>query len=251
VEACVNAHEKARLSIVGEDYAAAQQAVNACAASSCPLALRSDCAAWQSDLERVLPTLLVVIERGASGQPATLVLDGQRIALSEPSVPIQTVPGRHELVIELPPFAPVRQEVTLAKEEKNHLVRVRFAADSPPPPPSPPHIQTSRPLPWSTVALSGAAVAAFATSTALLASALSKRADARALCAPVCDESERSEIQSRLLLSDLSAGAGLIFAGLAVYTYWKRPVVSEQVALARPLVAFEPHALSLGLTGAF
>ncbi|HEY4158603.1 MAG TPA: hypothetical protein VGM29_10920 [Polyangiaceae bacterium] len=255
VQGCVSAHEKARLSSLQEDWAAMREAVSACTSETCPLAIRSDCATWRDDLERVLPTLLVVVERGATGSPVTLELDGQAIELAEPSAPMQTLPGKHRLRFLSPPFAPIEQELSLAKGEKDHVVRVRFGAlqgaAAPSTAPAAVSTRSSRPVPWSTIALSGGALAAFATSTALLVSALSKRAEARASCAPVCDTSVRSGIQSRLLLSDLSGGAGLVFAGLAVYTYLERPIVRERVMLAVPGVAFDEHALRLLVQGDF
>jgi hypothetical protein len=184
----------------------------------------------------------------------TLELDGQAIELAEPSAPIQTLPGKHRLRFLSPPLAPIEQELSLAKGEKDHVVRVRFGAPqgaAPSTAPAAVPTRSSRPVPWSTIVLSGGALAAFATSTALLVSALSKRAEARASCAPVCDTSVRSAIQSRLLLSDLSGGAGLVFAGLAVYTYLERPIVRERVLLAVPGVAFDEHALRLLVQGDF
>ena len=160
--------------------------------------------------------------------------------LKDPPRPIESLPGAHRLRFQLPGQQPVEIGFSLEKGEKNHLVRLRLpaskASGAPAPAASP---IPKRPVPASTYWLSAAAVVAFASSTAFLVSGLNEHADAREICAPTCDDDIRQSIQARLLLADISAGAGLVLGGLAVYTYLQRPMRDDQSSRLRSCVESE------------
>jgi hypothetical protein len=256
VEHCILEHERARLLRVSERWFEARARMLACAREACPLVIRSDCRNWLDEVARIVPTFVVLVERDDAGeQPVRLELDGQRITLSEPAQAIEATPGRHRLRIELDPYPLVEREIVLQKGEKNHLVRVRFARPSPPaavvPISPPPPLRHTRPIQPATYWLSGAALGAFIGSGALLASALSSRSEARSTCAPACDSDRRKSIETRLLLADVSAGVGLVFGGLAVYTFARRPVVYERTAALAVSVALGRNRSELSLNGRF
>jgi hypothetical protein len=233
VERCVSEHERAHMLRIDEHWLEARAAMAVCAAETCPLAIRSDCRAWLDELAQALPTLLVVVERDDGGGPPVRVeLDGHDAEALDPSHPIEVIPGPHHMRFLLEPYPPVETDVVAAKGEKNRLVTVRFAREPPPPPPllvlAPPaaHHAPTRPIPVASYAFAGGALVAFATSTALLVSALSMRSEARSTCAPVCGSNIRRSIDTRLLLSDISGAVGVTLAGLTVYTFVSRPTVS-------------------------
>jgi hypothetical protein len=236
VERCVAQHEQARILRLEEQWVRARDAMSACASSGCPLALRSDCQAWLDDVARLMPSLLIVVERDDGGRtPVSFELDGQIVALTEPSHQIEVLPGRHRLRFRLPPHADVEREVILQKGEKNHLVQVRFVTErqvriEPSPRPA---YTNSRPIPVATYLLAGGALAAFSISGALLVSALSAKDDAD-VCSPLCDDGTRQRIDLRLLLADVSGGVGLVLAGAATYTFANRPVVQDRASLPAP-----------------
>jgi hypothetical protein len=255
VARCVSAHETAHLSMLGDRWKAARDALALCTDPVCPLAIRGDCLNWRDDLSKLLPTLLVVVERDrASSAPATFELDGQPIELKDENPPIQTEPGAHHLRFTLSPYSPIEQEVTLSKGEQNHLVQVRFSepeGTAPEPPRPRPMPLSSRPITWQTITLGGAALAAFATSTTLLVSALTKRSQALDTCAPGCPSSLRKAVESRLLFADITGSAGAILGGFAVYSYVKRPAIRERGLLALPNVALDRHDLQFVFEGNF
>jgi hypothetical protein len=259
VEPCVSAHQNARLLELEERWLPAREAMTRCAASTCPIAIRSDCAAWLSRLAQTLPTLLVIVERDDDGrQPVHLELDGQSFELSEQPGPIETVPGPHRLRFTLPPHPPVDVALVLEKGEKNRVVRVRFAAPvvrspvrSPEPSARARSFVAQRPVPGITYWLGGSALASLLASGGLLGSALVSRADARENCAPGCPGEERESIQARLLAADVLAGAAVVLGGLAVYTYVRRPV-EVKVWASQPLrLGLSPSASGLQLDGRF
>lgn len=249
VARCVGDHESARLQRVREQWLAARDAMTRCSAESCPLSIRTDCRAWLEELSRLLPTVLIVIERDDDGtEPVELELDGQPLKLPEPLGPIELLPGSHRLRARLAAHAPVDRDITLQLGVKNQVVRVRFTA--PPvtratqtrdpsmrratPAPGP---RSSRPTPTVSYWLGGGALAALATSGALLGSALLSLDNARETCAPGCSSSVRKSIDARLLAADVSGGIGLLLAGLTLYSYFERPRVLSPSGVRAPQLA--------------
>lgn len=239
VQRCVEAHDNARVLMLEEKWLEARDGMNRCQEPACPLAVRSDCAAWLDEVTRILPTLLVVVERDDDGQArVALDIDGKSIELPNPPTPIELLPGTHLVRVTLPPYPPVERVVVLGKGEKNHLVRVRFAREPEPAPAAPPSShgndrEPSRPVQPLTYVLAGGAVAAFATSGILLASALTSRDEALDRCAPICTEEERDSIDARLLAADIVGAAGIVLGGFAVYTFVTRPTVAPQAFTPR------------------
>ena len=259
VERCVTRHDNARQLRLNEQWFEARAAMNDCAADRCPLAIAADCRAWQEDLSRELPTLLVLVEPDG-GRPArpevSVELDDRRIELPDPPAPIELAPGPHHVRVTFPGKPAIFREFTLQRGEKNHLERFALAPSPPPGPraalnPPPPIARPTRPIPSTTYLFSAGALVAFGGSTALLASALRERNEARATCAPSCAPSIRRSIQTRLVLADVSAGVGISLAALAVYSFLRRPTVAAESWLSNSTVFAGPGALTFGWQGHF
>ena len=230
VERCVQAHDSGRVLMLEEKWLEAREALERCQDAGCPLAVRSDCSAWIEDVTRALPPLLLVVERDDDGTAKLgLTIDGRPIELPNPPVPIEVLPGKHVVRVELAPYPPVERVVELARGEKNHVVRVRFVREPAPitPPPPAPKPPPERPVPTLTYVLAGGAVAAFATSGILLASALTSKDEVSDRCAPICSDEERQSIDSRLLAADIVGAAGIVLGGFAAYTFFTRPTVER------------------------
>lgn len=234
IERCVLEHDRARMLRLDEQWMEARAAMSRCSLEGCPLAIRSDCRAWLEEVAQALPTLLIIVERDdGGGRPVLATIDGgPTFQLSDLAHPIEVLPGRHRLRFVLDPYAPIENEISVEKGEKNRLVKVRFIRG--PSPSSVPLLgasappvkrESSRPIPLSTYLLAGAALAAAATSTGLLVSALSMRGNARATCAPVCGSDVRQAVELRLRFADLSGGLGLLLGAFSAYTLVSRPVV--------------------------
>ena len=255
VEQCIAQHDSARQLRLSEEWQAARTKMVSCADEHCPLAIAADCRAWLDEVERLMPTLIVVVEAddlAALHSALHVELDGVRVELKDPPMPIELLPGAHQLRFELPDEQPAVVNFSLAKAEKNHIERVRF---TPRKAVRPPTLATSRvptrPVPASTYWLSSGALAAFATSGAFLVAGLNERADAREICAPTCDHDIRTSIQARLLVADIAGGAGLVLGGLAVYSYLRRPVVLTEARASGPTIGASREGLSLLWRGQF
>jgi hypothetical protein len=240
VASCAARHDEARLLRLNEQWLDARAAMIRCADASCPIAIGSDCSAWLEELAAVLPTLLVVIERDDAGtQPIRLEIDGTLRDAPVDTGPLEMLPGKHRLRFTLEAYPPVEHTLELEKGQKNRVVRVRFVrepapAPAPPPAPPPSEPERRRPVPLASYLAAAGAVAAFASSGILLASALSSRQAARETCAPECRDGERQAIDQRLLAADIVGAAGFVLGGVAVYTFVTRPVVPASGAGSAP-----------------
>lgn len=252
VDRCVADHERAATLRAAKRWAEAREVMTQCTSEACPLAIRADCSTWLDELVKLVPSLLVIVERDDATTPPRLEIDGRIVDLSDPPTPIELMPGKHRVQVTIAGYPPVEREIVLAEGEKNQVLRVRFARPQPKAsPPAPPAHHWSRPIPVSTYVFAGAAVAAFATSGSLLASALVSRSDARASCAPECPSDQVRSIRLRLVLSDVAGGAGLFLSGLVAYTFIHRPSVELVGWRATPTLSVGRTSSQILLTGAF
>jgi hypothetical protein len=239
VQQCVESHDDARVLMLEEKWLEAREKMKRCQDPACPIAVRSDCSAWLDEITRILPTLLVVVERDEDDQShIELDIDGRTVELPNPPQPIEVLPGTHLVRVRLAPHPPVERVVVLDKGEKNHVVRIRFAEErpaTPTPATAERATERTRPVPTLTYALAGGALAAFATSGILLASALTSREEALDRCAPVCSPDERESIDARLFAADLVGVAGIVLGGFAAYTFVTRPIVEKPTAIRTKL----------------
>ena len=251
VERCVSEHDSARQLLLQERWLDARTAMSHCAAEECPLAIATDCSAWLDELNRMLPTALLLLEREPNAPaPVRIDLDGRAFSLPDPSAPVELLPGPHRVRLSFSARPPIVRDFVLEKGEKNHIERLAIPALPTTAPPTPALVvqrSATRPIPLSTYALSAGAVASFAGSTAGLVAALRERSDARATCAPSCDPSVRKSIKTRLIVSDLSAALGLTLSALAVYTFAARPLVVS----TGPALAVTHDGLTLSWRGGF
>jgi hypothetical protein len=251
VEQCVAQHDSARQLRLNESWLNARAAMQDCADERCPMAIAADCRAWLEELARVLPTLLIVVEReddAQRGAPLRALLDGAPLEIPDPPAPIELLPGRHQLRVELGGSF-VERELMVQSSEKNHIEHIRFAAKARPV--AAPQPQFHRPIPVLTYALSAGAVVAFAGAGVLLESALQKRQEAELNCAPYCPTSVRDSIRARLVLADIAAGAGLLLTGLGLYTFVRRPVVASQARSGGPALVATPSGAAFFWQGQF
>jgi hypothetical protein len=254
VQHCVEAHDTARVLMLEEKWFEAREKMKRCQDPACPLAVRSDCGVWLDELARILPTLLIVVERDDDGRAhVELEIDGRAVELPNPPQPIEVLPGTHLVRVRLDPHPPVERVVVLGKGEKNHVVRIRFAEQPPPPPTATtaqPALERTRPISPLTYALAGGAVAAFATSGILLASALTSRNEALDRCAPVCSPEERESVDARLFAADVVGTVGIVLGGFAVYTFVTRPIVEQHTAIT-PRLDVSASSSKLSIEGRF
>lgn len=244
--ACFNAPvEGQKLRKAGKLQAARVQFLS-CAQKECPAEIVGDCAQWASEVERALPSI-VVAARDGSGRDlagARASIDGGVFApLSERAMKID--PGKHTLAVRTADGAESRRDLTIAEGEHDRSVVVTFGAsgaasqDTSSP-------EASRPVPplvWVFGAVGAVGILSFATFGALGVSARSS-----ANCDVGCSASDKSDVDTKLLVADVSLGVGLVSFGVAAALYLMRPNAASASAW---LQVAPTSARAIGLGGRF
>jgi hypothetical protein len=262
---CPGAAEKTqRLRSEGKLREAREQAV-LCARAQCPGVIRRDCEPWLSEIDAALPTIVVGAKDGGKdvidvkvsidGAQVATVLDGKAIAIN---------PGAHTLKYERDGSATVEEKVVIREGEKARQVTVVFpskiaAKDEPKKNLYDRGVDDKQAggsiVPGVIVGVIGAA--GIGSFFFFHLSAKSDIDDLRARCAPRCAESEVSDVNTKIIIADISLGAGVVALGIATYLIIARPSAPKNagqagvVAGIAPGIAPAPGGAIGGISGRF
>jgi hypothetical protein len=260
-------------------FRAAKDAFLVCSSRACPSAVSAQCTEWLSELERDTPSVMFRVSDRAGKEllEAQLTLDAEASAFSVSAKPMHLDPGTHTVKVALSDGRFSEEKFLLRKGERDRIVSIQIASapstaaksensvpETSVKKPSPAETTTTASgsgfvfptLGWvgaSVFVLGGAGALGFGLS------AKSAENEERAKgCAPYCDPSGRSAIETKLLLGNLSlvlAAAGL---GLAVVS---TVIVNAQTEGAKkggsatwqliPSLALMPKSATLGCSGSF
>jgi hypothetical protein len=252
VRACIEQRDRGQILRVDGEWLESRAALQECASERCPLFVRGDCRAWLSELGRLIPSLVVLVDAEQDDKERARVYVGGAggdEAVFRAETPIELEPGTYRVRVELPPFDAVEETITLGAGEQKRLLRVRFAGPPEvaaipvrvaPTPASPPRFE--RPIPAASYALAAAALVAASAGGAFFLSARSELDRARETCAPICSSDLRESVERRLLVADILGGGALLLGGAALYAYLERP----QVRVEAPRSDFSLESLSGG-----
>jgi hypothetical protein len=146
---CVAANESAQdLQRTGRLLDARVQLAT-CIATSCPAAVRQDCAQRLEEVTRIVPTVIFEAKDASGNDLGTVrvVMDGKRLVERLDGNAVQVDPGEHHFVFESDGFAPLEKLVVVRVAEKDRVVRVTLVP-RPVEPPQKPAV-TEPPLPVS------------------------------------------------------------------------------------------------------
>lgn len=230
--ACVAAADEGQVLRDEGKFRLAREAFTRCARTSCPKLVSADCSQWLTDVEGRAPTV-VVSAKDPSGNALTRVrvtVDGEPLLERLDGKPLLMDSGEHVFRYEAAGFEATEQRITIAAADRERVLAVEFRASVPPiadarkargaaAPDS-----GGRSVPVATWIFGGTALAAFASATYFGVSGVSQRSEALGSggCAPNCPASEKTSIQTKFLVADISLGIGLVSAGLATY-FFLRP----------------------------
>jgi hypothetical protein len=239
-----------------------------CSDAACPSALQADCAGWLAEVHQSIPSVELLLEAppGEPQKPKVLV-DGQPLDSARLGEPFELNPGAHVVRFELEGYPAQEQTLVIRQGEKRRVVRVQFQAQAPATPPpsqpvpaSPPPVVTrgesvsARPIPVVTYVFAGVAVVAAGTGAYLGLDAISTHGDREDSCAPNCPDSDVDELKTQLLLADIAGGIAIVSAGVALYSFLTRPVVTieQPPSTAGGLrILAGPSGVGVGFSGAF
>ena len=244
----MTAHADAQLLRMHGSLVDARGKLLVCAQTECPKPVANDCAAWLSEVEDSLSSVVFAVsdEEGhdltdvrirANGKPLADHADGRALTID---------PGSYALRFESAGYLPVEQTISIRQSEKNRIVRVRMDRANPPPsaakrtPPYTPVLtpveapEASPAIPLASYVLAGTTLLGFGAYAYFGLSGLSKERKYRRLENPdmcdFCSSGERDYI-----LANIGLGVGLASAVGAVTVFFlsrpdQKPPVAEQRA---------------------
>ncbi|MBX3187369.1 MAG: hypothetical protein KF819_10160 [Labilithrix sp.] len=227
---CAEAYERAQYMRRETKLRAAQEALIVCAQAACPAATRNDCVPWLAEVEKAVPTIVIAVrdENDRDHTDAKVSIDGAARADAASGFPLPVDPGPHAIRAELPDGTFAEEQIIARVGEKNRsvaLVVKRAAAAVASPAPvvvEPPAETPSR----SIVLPLGLTVLGVVGLGAAVGFGLSARSDAddlRSTCSPRCSDDQIGSVESKLLLSDVALGIGIVSLAVATY-FWLKPV---------------------------
>lgn len=276
--ACISASDEGQQLRDDGKYTRARAAFERCARESCPVLLRVDCVHWLLDLDQSSASVVINAkdDRGNDLVDVTVSVDGQVLVSKLDGKPLPVDPGAHLFHYEATGFAPMEEHAVIHAAEKNRVLNVHFgpalaprpAADTTihgpdqaqvvvpegtpasAPPNNPPANPSSPPRVAGWV-LAGVAVAAFANEAYFGLTGLSQRSTdigpGGCVSRTNCPLSEKSDIQAKFAVADVSLGVGLVSAGLAAY-FFLRPADKPAVTVD---FAPRPGGYTASISGSF
>jgi hypothetical protein len=219
---CVASYQQAQLSRQDGDLLKAQQELVSCAGAGCPDAMQADCSRWLEEVQTALPSVVfrALTPEGADIADARLVLDAQpERALDGRSITVN--PGKHQVTVRAPHFAPVTLQVQFVEGQKLRQEALTLQPLSDRASASSSKAQTGAPGSSTaerrfTVVQWVAASTAVAGGLGLTYFGLKARAGDSDLgaCSPTCSKEAVADVRGNYVAANVSLGLGLL--GLAV-----------------------------------
>lgn len=231
VKECIDHHSNGQLLRDESRFVAARARFVSCAEATCPDAIRAECAAFLSELDRAIPSVVLAArdEQGRDVPGVRVELDGRAVegALNGRAIPID--PGRHRFRF-VTPDGRVQEVESVAQESiKGRPIEARFAAPpAPVPVPSPPPAPPSEaPVPNATpivaYVLGGAGLAALAGAGYFAWSGRRERQELSETCSPRCADEQVDPVRSKYLVADVLLVLGVASIGTGAYFYFSAP----------------------------
>jgi hypothetical protein len=238
ITACVQAAEEAQAKRSDHKLVEARRRFLACAQASCPSIVRSDCTMWLSDIERLLPSVVVSAKdaQGAELIDVRVLVDGELLTDRLDGIAQSVNPGIRLFRFERAGVAPVEQQVVIREGERGRRLSVVLAAPAAPRPPPLPAPKAAPYPPLPTYVFGGIGLAAMGSFAYFGLTGRSNANDLANGCGKdkSCTEDEVSPVRTQLLIADVSLGVGLVAIGTAVYF-----LIAEAPAKKKPSVQTE------------
>jgi hypothetical protein len=261
---CTTAYEDSQLLRRRGELMAAREAAVACARTQCPAVSRKDCTAWVTELEREIPSVIVIARDEATGDEggARVSVDGAPRPDIVTGRAFSLDPGPHAFRVEKPGSEPAEQTITIVRGEHDRVVRfvlraVRAeaprAATVPRPAPAPEPSTSPRAQPSYVPAIVAgvATLAAFGVSAGFGLTGRSELSNLRGSCAPSCTDEELDAMRTKLLISDVALGVGLVGALVTTFLVVSPPIYYVDIGRARVGVAPAAGAGAVAMSGTF
>jgi hypothetical protein len=252
--ACLDASTRGQSLRNAHHLLEARKELRACARAGCPAVVQSDCANWLDEVEKALPSVVLMAKNRAGadlvdvkvsldGKPLVATLDGQAVTIDA---------GPHAFHFEGGDGTSVDQQVVLNEGEQNHAIAVVLGPAGPSQEATPEAGATRHSGPWKTVGwvVGAVGVVGLGIGTAFGVMAISDNNSAHCNADKQCEPGPLSDARSAAKVSDVGfiAGGVLLAGGAALVLFAPRggaegPGVALRVS---PLVGRGSGGMSLG-----
>ncbi len=220
-EQCISAAENAQAMRDEGKYRRAREQMLVCARDVCPSAIKRDCVQWLQELDRDAPTVVVAARDGDKDIADVKVsLDNVVVADRLDGRPIPVDLGEHTFKFERNGVTK-EERVLIGAGQKSRNIAVNFGT-----PASAGGEKGKTPQePGSIVpAIVVGSIGVVAIGTAVVFGLQGKSdVDELQKCKPRCNESDVDSARTKLIISDISTGVGIVALGVAAYMLITRP----------------------------
>lgn len=217
---CLAAYEKAQVEKKDAHLTTARELLLVCAQDACPAVVKKDCTPWLAEVDQTLPTVLLVA-KDANGKDLVdvkVTVDGKFFMSTLDGLAKPLDPGRHVLRFEAGKDS-AEETIVLREGEKRRAVSVTIAPKAEPASPAPAAPPLTEPpaeqrdsggskIPAIGVGVLG--LAAIGIGVGIGIGAKSDADELRTTCAPNCSQDKIDDVESKLLLSDIGLGIGVV-----------------------------------------
>ena len=205
-----------------------------CSRETCPATIRDECVQWLSEVDRSLPTV-VLLAKDADGRDIVdlrVTVDGEPFVDRADGKPVPIDPGVRVFRFETPGFEPLEEQAVIRASVKDRVISVVLnriggtalaeAQSSPASAPPDSDVGAGRPIPTLVYVLGGVGVvgvAGFGTFTWRFSS---QRSDLDG-CKPFCSEDDINAADTSRKIAFVSLGVGVVALGAATALYLTRP----------------------------
>jgi hypothetical protein len=235
-----------------------------CAAKACPSVIAKQCSQWLTDADQNTPTVTfrALDDQGKETFTVKVSIDGAQVASTIEARALPINPGEHIVRFELADGRSLEDRVLLRPGEKNRMIELSFQPKTPviapskttpvtPPPPVEPTNDNGFRVPLLGWVGLGVGVVGGIMTVAFAVSANNAETDLRTSCAPNCDSSQKSSIDTKVALANVGLVVGLVGLGVAVVTTVMANTGAKAKKPETTGVAIDAGPGSLFLRGAF
>ncbi len=227
-KACTESFEQTQYLQKDNKIRAAREQANICAREVCPKFVRDECTKWISNLEATQPTVVISAhdDKGADLVDVRVDVDGTLLQSQVSGTAVAIDPGPHTLRFTREGQTPIEQKVVIRVTEKNRVVKVDFPASgavATTTETSQPSSSSPRGPLWPGLVVAGVGLVSIAASIGIGVSAKNAADDLQKTCAPRCSHDDVSAIDTKVIVSDVLFGVGLVAAGVATWLFIARP----------------------------
>lgn len=209
---CLRAYESAQNDKNAGKLRASRKKLLVCVEPECPALLRADCTSWLTEVERGMPTVVVVARTGdAELSDVRVLVDDEVLAESLTGAALEVDPGQRVFRFEAPGHAPAEQTLTIREGEKSRRLSIALE-------PLGSSRQERAGPPVTSWVLAGVGAVGLVSFSYFGIRGLRGRSDLKA-CKGECAQDDVDAVRADFTRADVSLAIGALAFGGALYFY--------------------------------